>query len=74
VTATGLGEAARRIKSGEDCAAYRFEGGETDYAVARLRIDHGRSEERYGQYSVRNHWRLQGLVYHALASGPAIAS
>lgn len=74
VTETGLGEAARRIKSGEDCAAYSFEGGATDYAVDPLEIDHGLPEERYGRYTVRNHWRPQGLVDHALASGPPIAS
>lgn len=74
VTATGLGEAARRIKSGEDCAAYSFEGGATDYAVDPLEIDHGLPEERYGRYTVHNHWRPQGLVDHALASGPPIAS
>lgn len=74
VTASGLGEAARRIKNGEDCAAYSFEGGETNYSVDPLQVDHGLLEERYGRYVVRNHWRPQGLVDHALASRPPIAS
>lgn len=74
VTASGLGEAARRIKSGEDCAAYSFEGGGTDYAINPLEVDHGLREDRYGRYVVPNHWRPQGLVDHALASGPPIAS
>jgi hypothetical protein len=74
VTASGLGEAARRIKSGEDCATYSFEGGETNYAVDVLEVDHGLREERYGRYAVRNHWSPEGLVDHAVASGPPIAS
>ena len=74
VTATGLGEAARRIKSGEDCAAYSFEGGETNYAVDPLEVHHGLPEERYGQYAVRNHWRPESLVDHALANGPPVVS
>ncbi len=74
VTSTGLGEAARRTKAGEDCAAYSFEGGAIDFAVNPLNVDHGLREERHGRYAVRNHWTLDGLVEHALASGPAITS
>lgn len=72
VTATGLGEATRRTKAGEDCASYSFEGGPIDFAVDPLEVEHGLVEERYGRYSVRNHWRPDVLVEHALGSGPQI--
>lgn len=74
VTQTGLGEAARRTKAGEDCAAYSFEGGPANFAVDPLAVDHGLPEERYGRYPVRNHWRADRLVESALAIGPAITS
>lgn len=74
VTATGLGEAARRTKAGEDCATYSFEGGATDFAVNPLEVDHGLPEDRYGRYAVRNYWKLDALVQHALSGGPTIVS
>lgn len=74
VTATGLGEAARRTKAGEDCAAFSFEGGPIDYAVTPLEVDHGLPEKRYGRFAVRNHWAPDGLVEDALANGPPVAS
>ncbi len=74
ITATGLGEAARRTKAGEDCVAYSFEGGPKNFAIDPLCIDHGLPEERYGRYEVRNLWSANKLVEHALASGPAITS
>ena len=74
VTATGLGEAARRTKGSEDCATYSFEGGPRNFAIDPLCVDHGLREERYGQYEVRNFWNTDRLVEHALASGPAIMS
>ncbi len=69
VTSTGLGEAARRTKAGENCAAYSFEGGAVNFAVDPLDVDHGLAEERYGRYPVRNHWKTDGLVEQALGSG-----
>ncbi|WP_199555243.1 hypothetical protein [Sandaracinobacteroides hominis] len=74
VTATGLGEAARRTKASEDCASYSFEGGEIDFAVDPLEVDHGLREERYGRYPVRNHWRPEALIQHAISSGPPVNS
>ena len=74
ITATGLGEAARRIKGGEDCAAYSFEGGAVNFAVNPLEVDHGLPEERYGRYAVANHWQSHALIAQALAIGPAITS
>lgn len=72
VTATGLGEAARRTKAGEDCGSFSFKGGPIDFAVDPLEVDHGLIEERYGRYSVLNHWRPDVLVEHALGNGPPI--
>ncbi len=74
VTESGLGEAARRIKSGEDCAAYSFEGGEKNFATDLLQVDHGLPEDRYGRYAVPNYFRPQRLIEHGLASGPPITS
>lgn len=74
VTDTGLGEAARRIKAGEDCASYSFEGGAVDYVVNPIEVDHGLPEDRLGSYPVCNHWQPEELVAAALAKGPAITS
>lgn len=72
VTETGLGEAARRTKAIDDCASFSFEGGALDFAIDHLDVDHGLIEERYGSYRVRNHWKANDLVEHALESGPQI--
>lgn len=56
VTRTGLGEAARRTKLGENCATFSFEGGVIDFAVDPLVTDHGLVEERLGVYEVNNRW------------------
>ncbi|MFN3501113.1 MAG: hypothetical protein ACK4ZJ_02560 [Allorhizobium sp.] len=56
VTRNGLGEAARRRKSGEDCATFSFEGGTIDFAVDPLVTHHGLVEERLGVYEVDNRW------------------
>ena len=74
VTVTGLGEAARRTKAGENCATYSFEGGAIDFAVDPLQIDHGLREERHGRYAVRNYWKAETLVDDALSCGPAITT
>lgn len=74
ITETGLGEATRRTKAGEDCATFSFEGGATDYTVDPLEVDHGLREERYGRYAVRNLWELEAFVEHATASSPTISS
>jgi hypothetical protein len=74
VTMGGLGEAARRIKAGEDCATYSFEGGQSNFAIDPVEIDHGLPEQRLGRHAVRNYWNADRLVEHALASGPPISS
>ncbi|MBB3952635.1 hypothetical protein [Aureimonas jatrophae] len=74
VTSTGLGEAARRTKNGEDCATFSFPGGPRDFARGPLAIDHGLSEDRLGGYAVHNLWRVDRLIDHALSCGPGIRS
>ena len=74
VTDTGLGEATRRTKAGDSCAAYSFEGGFTNFAVNPLMVDHGLRDDRQGRYAIFNLWSVDQLVDHALASGPAITS
>jgi hypothetical protein len=68
VTATGLGEAARRTKAGAECTAYSFVGGTIDYAVNPLQVDHGLHGDRYGQYPVANLWQTEALIDQALAA------
>lgn len=68
ITATGLGEAARRTKAGSRCSTYSFVKGEIDYAVDPLEVDHGLREERYGRYPVANLWQTEALVGQALAA------
>jgi hypothetical protein len=72
VTSTGLGEAARRTKVGEECATYSFVGGEVNFAVNPLEVDHGMSGDRHGRYSVANLWETDALVGQALAEGAPI--
>lgn len=61
VTASGLGEAARRTKAGENCATFSFEGGAIDFAVDPLVTDHGLVEDRLGTYAVGNRWDAASL-------------
>lgn len=64
VTATGLGEAARRMKAGSECTTFSFPGGKTDFAVNPLEVDHGLREERYGRYLLTNFWKTDALLDH----------
>lgn len=68
ISATGLGEAARRTKAGTECTTYSFAGGTIDYSVSPLEVDHGLREERYGRYAVTNLWQTDALVDQALAA------
>ena len=74
ITDTGLGEAVRRVKAGENCACFSFEGGATNFASDPLLVDHGLEEERYGRYVIRNLWTKNALVEHALSQEPAATS
>ncbi len=62
VTDSGLGEAARRTKFGEDCATYSFVGGPINFAVTPLEVDHGLIEDRLGTYSINNFWAFDKTV------------
>jgi hypothetical protein len=70
VTDQGLGEAARRIKSGQDAGAFSFIGGPIDFARTPLFVDHGIQEERLGQYQVPNRWMIADLETWALTATP----
>lgn len=74
VTSTGLGEAARRTKAGDRCATYSFVGGEVNFAVSPLEVDHGLREDRYGRFSVANIWETDALVGQALSEEAPIRS
>lgn len=74
VTYSGLGEAARRLKRGDDCASFSFEGGEKDFAQSPLTVIHGLPEAPFGEYSIRNLWELEALEADVIATQPTAAS
>lgn len=74
VTGSGLGEAARRTKAGEECGTFSFTGGCTDFAITPLEVDHGLREERYGRYLVPNVWCAEALAEQTMAVAPEIGS
>lgn len=61
VTDTGLGEATRRVKDRQSCAAFSFRGGGINFAVDPLNVDHGLPGDRLGQYQVQNIWDFAAL-------------
>ena len=72
VTDGGLGEAARRVKSGESALTVSFQGGAPDFAYSPLCVLHGFEEEPLGKYSVENFWEMEAAIAHALIEqGPA---
>lgn len=70
VTEQGLGEAARRIKAGQDAGAFSFTGGTIVFTQTPLFVDHGIRENRLGQYQVRNVWTIADLESWARAAAP----
>lgn len=74
VTASGLGEASRRTKRGEQCASFSFEGGEKNFARSPLEVLHGLPEDPLGYYEIRNLWNVKDLEADALAAPPVVAS
>lgn len=74
VTASGLGEAARRTKCGEECASFSFQGGETDFARSPLHVFHGLPEAPLGRYAIRNLWRVAELEADVLAAPREVSS
>ncbi|MBP2489135.1 hypothetical protein JOH50_004862 [Rhizobium leguminosarum] len=71
VTATGLGEAARRTKSNAPCATFSFVGGLKDFALHPLEVDHGLPEDRLGRYPVPNIWDPRELAAQSAALEPS---
>ncbi|MEP2236462.1 MAG: hypothetical protein ABJM58_09980 [Alteripontixanthobacter sp.] len=74
VTASGLGEAARRIKRGEACSSFSFAGGENDFALSPLEVLHGLPEEPLGWYAICNLWQIAELESHACAAQKEVAT
>jgi hypothetical protein len=74
VTDGGLGEAARRIKAGENASTFSFEGGALDFADSPLVVEHGLPEERLGSFCVSNIWRIDDLLRTAVGDASIITS
>ena len=74
VTSSGLGEATRRTKLGEDCATFSFERGAVNFAVDPLTVDHGLAEDRLGQYDVDNRWDLAALEASIASLRPPVTN
>lgn len=72
ISDSGLGEAARRIKSGDDAATFSFSGGRACFDRSPLLIDHGLPENRLGAYSIRNFWLVDDLEASSLAQASEI--
>jgi len=65
VTEGGLGEAGRRVKAGERCAAMSFPGGPCDFARSPLPVVHGFEDEPIATYDVENFWNLEKALQFA---------
>jgi len=59
VTDQGLGEAARRLLSGNTGSTYSFANSGFEYTP--LPVVHGLAEAPFGTVSVQNHWEITGL-------------
>lgn len=70
VTAGGLGEAARRTKFGAYCCTFSFVGGQVNFALDPLHVDHGLPEDRLGRYAVTNTWDVVKLLDFANSAEP----
>ncbi len=66
VTDGGLGEAARRVKSGESVFTISFPGGTPNFAFSPLCVVHGFEDAPLGTYIVENHWEMAAAVARAL--------
>ena len=74
VTASGLGEAARRTKNDQVSSTFSFTGGEVDFGSDPLRVDHGLEEDRLGHYDVSNCIDLGELEVDVINSAPPVTS
>lgn len=61
VTDSGLGEAARRTKSGLSVKTFSFQCGKLDFSRSPLVVSHGLKEDRLGNYAVENIWTINDL-------------
>lgn len=74
VTDSGLGEAARRVKSQSSVVTFSFSGGEPDFGERQLPVDHGIPDDRLGLYIIDNLWEVAGLEHSAASIRPAPAN
>lgn len=72
VTYSGLGEAARRVKAGEQAHTFSVPGGIVSFAVSSLDVDHGLREERLGVVPVPNVWTIPDLLAGAANDPPIV--
>ena len=70
VTNKGLGEATRRAKAKFSSLTFSIPGGNSDFAIPELTVDHGILEDRLGQYRIQNIWKLEVLSQLALKTLP----
>lgn len=66
VTDGGLGEAARRVKSGESVFTVSFPGGTPNFSFSPLCVAHGFEDAPLGTYIVENYWETEAAVARAL--------
>lgn len=72
VTDGGLGEAARRVKSGDSAFTVSFEGGIPDFALSPLCVIQGFEDEPLGKYPIENFWEMEAAIARVVhEQGPA---
>jgi hypothetical protein len=74
VTDQGLGEAARRLKVGDDSCSFSFEGGPIDFAFSPLEVRQGLPEDVLARFDVRNFWLTRDLEAHGASQIAAAQS
>jgi hypothetical protein len=67
VTDGGLGEAARRLKAGEEAVSMSFPGGNPNFAHTPLLVVHGFEDEPIASFEVANFWHAADAVATAQA-------
>jgi hypothetical protein len=65
VTDQGLGEAARRVRTGEEAGVFSFSGGSLNFERDPLTVQHGLVDEPLGYIDVTNVWDLKELEARA---------
>jgi len=74
VTDSGLGEAARRVKSGQLAATFSFLGSNPSFDLTPLFVEHGLPDDRLGAYNVDNFWTVDQLRHSAITTEPLATS